>query len=215
MKGTQMYEIYINETKVLLKPSADLTGKEQSDSKNLVIRYYGKPAHILGFVDMFEKTKRIKSLILHHSDFKKLKTDFLSLFTVVKACGGLVLGDEGKYLFIYRRGSWDLPKGKMESGETKKQTAVREVEEETAVKIDELTGKLCKTNHTYKCRSGRRCIKKSYWYLMRAKQNTLKPQREEDIEKAEWLTLEEFKKKKKVYRSIRKVIEVYEQKYLK
>ena len=32
----------------------------------------------------------------------------------VKAAGGLVMNKEGKLLFIYRKGIWDLPKGKVD-----------------------------------------------------------------------------------------------------
>mgnify|MGYP003148665844 FL=1 len=34
----------------------------------------------------------------------------------VKAGGGLVINKEGKLLFIFRKGIWDLPKGKMDFG---------------------------------------------------------------------------------------------------
>ena len=37
-------------------------------------------------------------------------------------------------VFIFRRGKWDLPKGKSDIGETNKQTALREVIEETGIK---------------------------------------------------------------------------------
>ena len=36
-----------------------------------------------------------------------------------------------KLLMIFRRGKWDLPKGKLDKGETFERCAVREIEEET------------------------------------------------------------------------------------
>jgi len=50
------------------------------------------------------------------------------VFKTVPAGGGLVLNDKEQILFIFRRGSWDLPKGKIDSGETKKEAAIREVD---------------------------------------------------------------------------------------
>lgn len=57
---------------------------------------------------------------------------------------GVVLVEHGRVLLVKRRwdpraGSWCLPAGFMEAGETPEQTAVRELEEETGV-IAQLTG---------------------------------------------------------------------------
>ena len=50
-------------------------------------------------------------------------------FKLILAAGGLVKKQQD-YLFIYRNGKWDLPKGKLENNETFSQCALREVEEE-------------------------------------------------------------------------------------
>ena len=57
---------------------------------------------------------------------------------------GVVLVENGRVLLVKRRwdpraGSWCLPAGFMEAGETPEQTALRELEEETGV-IAQLTG---------------------------------------------------------------------------
>ncbi len=57
----------------------------------------------------------------------------------VRAAGGIVMMNEecgmrNKMLLIRRNGRWDLPKGKVEPGETLLQAAFREVEEETGIK---------------------------------------------------------------------------------
>ncbi len=53
----------------------------------------------------------------------------------VISSGGVVLNHEGQVLILRRKqeGTWVLPKGKMEPGETLTQTALREVQEETGL----------------------------------------------------------------------------------
>ncbi len=56
---------------------------------------------------------------------------------------------KGEVLFMFRRGKWDLPKGKLDPGETLEACALREVEEETGVGQLELKNFLLVTEHTY------------------------------------------------------------------
>ena len=49
----------------------------------------------------------------------------------------------------------------MDLGEKKKETALREVEEETGVKNLKLGSKICVTKHTYRNKKGSRLIKKN------------------------------------------------------
>ena len=51
----------------------------------------------------------------------------------ILAAGGLVTNAQGEILWIFRRGFWDLPKGKLDDGETIQSCAIREVEEETGI----------------------------------------------------------------------------------
>ena len=57
---------------------------------------------------------------------------FLPVFTQIPAAGGVVIRNE-KILFIFRNGKWDLPKGKIDNGETAKEAAIREVAEECGI----------------------------------------------------------------------------------
>ncbi|RCH56128.1 NUDIX hydrolase [Mucilaginibacter hurinus] len=105
---------------------------------------------------------------------------------VIEAAGGLVKNDEGNYLFIYRNDKWDLPKGKLEDGETKKTGAVREVEEECGITVNALQKKICKTYHVYTIK-GTPVLKKTHWYAMKHKgHEKLKPQKEEGITDVRW-----------------------------
>lgn len=102
------------------------------------------------------------------------------------AAGGLVTNDQGDLLMIYRRGKWDLPKGKQDDGESIAACAVREVEEETGLKQVILGDSLGITLHTYE-QDGVEIEKETHWFKMFAPgAQQLVPQTEEDIEKIEW-----------------------------
>lgn len=91
---------------------------------------------------------------------------------------------------IYRMKKWDLPKGKKESGEKHRQTAVREVEEECGVKV-KIGKKLCTTWHTYTM--NKRAMLKTRWYVMDLTDDSkIKPSLEEDIEEIRWMTQKKF-----------------------
>ena len=111
--------------------------------------------------------------------------------TQIIAAGGLVTNPQGEILWIYRRGFWDLPKGKLDEGETIQTCAVREVQEETGLKNIQLLGMLCFTNHTYFDKYlNEEVVKRTYWFHMSIP--TLQdgiPQTTEDIEKIEWHSL--------------------------
>ena len=54
-----------------------------------------------------------------------------------KSCGAVILNKKGQILLIkHNEGHWSFPKGHMEEGETEKQTALREIWEETGLKVD-------------------------------------------------------------------------------
>ncbi len=110
---------------------------------------------------------------------------FTSLFKVVKAAGGVVFkGDQ--MLLMFRRKVWDLPKGKLDDGESSRQGAAREVQEETGVRVC-IEEKICTTWHTYSM-NGNRILKRTKWYKMSLlDESRMAPQEDEDIEKLAWL----------------------------
>ena len=117
--------------------------------------------------------------------------------TKILAGGGLVLNEKGGLLMIYRRGKWDLPKGKLDEGETIEDCAVREVLEETGLLNVELGELIGITYHEYFDRHlQEEVIKESYWFAMRAKSDQLLvPQTEEDITEIKWVSDDELKLK--------------------
>jgi ADP-ribose pyrophosphatase YjhB (NUDIX family) len=134
---------------------------------------------------------------------------WVNLFTLSVAAGGVVRDVGNRILVIFRRGKWDLPKGKLDADESPGDAAVREVSEECGIGELELGALLHTTFHTY-TEKKKRILKKTYWYAMVTK-DTRKPvpQEDEDIEAAEWMTEEQVRSEffANTYRSVREVLE--------
>lgn len=105
------------------------------------------------------------------------------------AGGGLVQNEKGELLMIYRRGKWDLPKGKLDEGETIEVCALREVMEETGL-VDVEMGRLIEVSyHEYFDEYLKQdVLKETHWFAMTANSNeALIPQTEEDITEIKWV----------------------------
>ena len=205
-----MYKIYINEKPLILVDSISVQDGWHSQKKTLVVQYLNKTKQILQYIDMLSKSSKVDKVILHHVDKKALKKDFLSLVTVIEAGGGLVFNDKGQLLVIFRRGSWDLPKGKIEKNEHKRLGAMREVMEETGVGNVQIESKTGKTYHLFK-HKGKRALKLTHWYKMSTNHDDkLVPQIEEDIEQVEWVDPKKFLKEySPMYNNISDIVKIY------
>ncbi|GAB3567997.1 hypothetical protein GCM10027578_19830 [Spirosoma luteolum] len=145
------------------------------------------PATVDKLLALLQKAKagRLLSITLGCRDKGDCETAFKKNFKVIKAAGGVVNKDE-KVLMMFRRGVWDLPKGKLDDGESSRQGAAREVEEETGVRVY-VGDRICTTWHTYSL-NGSRILKRTKWYQMRVINDAnMAPQAEEGIEKLAWL----------------------------
>ena len=134
-----------------------------------------------------DKIKKILILV----DYKSKSEAYLkSKFEIIKAGGGIVKKDD-KILMIFRKGKWDLPKGKLEKGETKIDGSLREVEEETGVKV-KLREKIGATWHTY-LQNEKYVLKRTYWYAMECDDDSnMKPQKSEGIDDVRWMSKSEI-----------------------
>ncbi len=131
--------------------------------------------------------EKVHAGVFFHQNLEELKKTFFKKFELIQAAGGLVQNDKDEILLIFRRGKWDLPKGKLDEDETLEQCAIREVEEETGLKNIELLSPLIVTYHTYH-QGTSFVLKESYWYKMKVNgQQQLIPQTIEDIEKVIWV----------------------------
>ena len=112
--------------------------------------------------------------------------------TKLIAAGGIITNENDEILMIFRRGKWDLPKGKLDEGESIEECAVREVREETGLNEVTITGFIGITYHDYfEPRINDDVHKESHWYAMAAAPGQkLVPQTEEDIADIEWVRKE-------------------------
>lgn len=146
--------------------------------------------------------------ILFTTSIEKSKKLLWKHFTLIQAAGGLIENEKKEILMIFRRGKWDLPKGKLDEGETLEACAVREVKEETGLTNVQLKKCIATTFHTY-TEFGRHILKESHWYRMKAASSEpLKPQTEEDIQHIEWVKPAALNEKlKNTFPSIKDVME--------
>ncbi|MFC4687439.1 NUDIX hydrolase [Epilithonimonas pallida] len=178
-----MYKVFINEKKLIL------SSEPQNSPKTL--NYDG--THSFDFaIDLLENTAS-QGLNIYHNDIDQLWADFGNYFKKIDAAGGIVMNLEHKILFIHRLGKWDLPKGKIEPGESREVAAVREVEEECGIFDLQLKDFINSTYHIYTDRDGKKILKTTYWFEMfYAGTETPIPQIEEGINEVGWKNEEEI-----------------------
>jgi 8-oxo-dGTP pyrophosphatase MutT (NUDIX family) len=139
---------------------------------------------------------------------------FQSLFISVPAAGGIVR-KKNTILFIFRNGKWDLPKGKIDRGESAQQAALREVEEECGISGHTIVKKLSSTFHIYKSpykkTFGKWIFKETFWYEMNyTGEENGTPELNEGITRVEW-----FEKNKlatvleNTYENLKEIISIY------
>jgi len=194
-----MYKVFVNRLIINLTSDKEFL----NDSKT----------YLLSSISIKEIIKKLKihdEVFLYYPDKKKLLKEFKEKLVTIKASGGIVTNKKNQILFIYRKGKWDLPKGKMEKNESKKESALREVIEETGVKKLKIINFFSTTFHLIKVKR-EYFLKETHWYTMKTKYDgKLKPQKSEGIISAKWKTFDEaLEIKKKTFRNIAIILTKY------
>ena len=172
-----MYKVFVNEKKLSLTQLPELNVKH--------IKFDGN--HSLEMAVDFLENTALDSVNIYGEKIEEIWEKFKSLFREIEASGGIVYNQKNEILFIHRIGKWDLPKGKLEKGESIEENAVREVEEETGLKDLILDQFINQTYHVYTERNGEKILKKTNWFKMFYNGNEIPiPQVEEGIKEVSW-----------------------------
>lgn len=173
-----MIPIFVNDKPIVLTTKVC----KETDFKNYLL----DTVNITNVIKTLNETS-LKSVRLIGNNKNDLLKQFLKKLPNVIAGGGKVRNADKNILFIYRNRKWDLPKGKVENGETLAKTAIREVEEETGVTGLTITKPLETTYHIFR-RNGDYKIKITYWFEMKTMfDGEMYPQENEGITKVKWL----------------------------
>jgi 8-oxo-dGTP pyrophosphatase MutT (NUDIX family) len=114
---------------------------------------------------------------------------------MLHSSGGVVVCGEGPDLRVAimrsRYGTWVLPKGRIESGETPEETARREVGEETGIEVGETASPLGRTEHESE-QGGKRVRKQVDWFMFRVSAaSKLTPNPEEGALDCGWFSVQQ------------------------
>lgn len=180
-----MYKVFVNELPLIL------TNKISETANGDYFLLNGNA--IQEAIDALRK-KKLKEAYIYHPNHEEILKKFTNKIPLEVAAGGVVTNKKGKVLFIYRNDKWDLPKGKLDKGETIEECALREVEEETGVKKLKIENFLRTTYHVFK-RNGTYKLKEVHWYAMKTSyKGKLKGQKSEGIERVKWKGPEKIQK---------------------
>ncbi|WP_349317222.1 NUDIX hydrolase [Chitinophaga sp. MM2321] len=195
--------IYLNERPLIISEN---TGSVPPEITAIAKIYTNPDAEkIEKILQKLEEGKK-EAVVFITADVKQLFKKISLHFTVLVAAGGLITNPAGEILIMFRRGKWDLPKGKQDPGEDLETCAVREVAEETGLHNITLQHKITETFHYYPLKN-KKVLKHTYWYRMQFTGNELTiPQIEEDIQDIQWIKPENADKYLKYsYENIREV----------
>lgn len=186
-----MYKVFINDTPLILASEDE---EVNLDSTHKTIGFKGKKK-LEKLIYAIRDSKKHPAVFVRHYDLDDLFYALKRITKSVPAAGGVVWNEYAQVLFIFRKGKWDLPKGKLDKGEHPREASIREVQEECGLEQVELTEFAGSTYHIYK-QGGELCLKKTYWYHMKSISAVeLVPQLEEDITAVEWVSVGDIPEK--------------------
>ena len=179
-----MYKVFFNRTELLIVEKGQLNNLKFSYENRIVLE---EESFKTDFTSWLKSNEEVSKIIICKNE-NDYWTEFKKQFLFIEAAGGLVRNENKELLTIFRNGVWDLPKGKVEKGELIEEAAVREVEEETGVKIHKhYADSIQKVYHVYSLKK-KLVLKETSWFIMSAKSMILIPQREEGITKVCWMS---------------------------
>ncbi len=178
-----MYKVFFNDRTIYLDDELPDMSKIQKD----YVCAFENITDLKPQIKQFLEPEGKGDLYIFHDDKDSLFHTFSGCFRWIDAAGGLVRNRQGEWLVIFRRGRWDLPKGKAEKGESPEETALREVSEESSLHGLKITGFLHSTYHVYSM-DDRFALKKTSWYEMQyGGKDKPVPLESESISRIKWV----------------------------
>lgn len=187
-----MYKVFFNDRKIII----DSHGNAPIVNETAISENLNSVEDIKNWFLDFAANQTDSAILLHPSPELFWKEMFLPVFTQIPAAGGVVIRNE-KLLFIFRNEKWDLPKGKIDEGETAKEAAIREVAEECGIKDHQIVKELPSTFHIYqspyKKTLGQWILKETFWFEMEypGSENGT-PETSENITEIRWFAKNEL-----------------------
>ena len=179
-------KIYFNDKPLVLTTDCEAFINENPAASNYTLFHSASIKNFKQAQQQLE-TPGSSGCIIEDDSETILSESLNDMYQLVIAAGGAVFNEQGALLLIFRKGKWDLPKGKLDEGETIETCAVREVIEETGLKTITLNKKIGNTYHIYLEKNAYK-LKRSDWYNMTGTSaEKLKPQKEESIMEARWV----------------------------
>ena len=184
-------KLYFAAHPVFLCTNLDEIIEEQSSHEDAIFLKDLSAQSISTCWELLDKPGDYPCFILHH-DIEKLLEKVVGSAVTIEAGGGVVFNEADEVLLIFRRGKWDLPKGKLDPGESVIDCALREVMEETGLKNLTLLEKIGSSSYCYK-ENEQLVLKQVQWFKMKTSDShSLTPQIEEDITELKWVGLQEL-----------------------
>jgi len=188
-----MYKVFFNDSTI------QLSSEVKKSSNNNIVRVVENGCYdfVNQIIYEIESGHKVSDFLILDQDVNEFWDQFRNHFTEIPAAGGLVQNNEGSFLFIRRLGVWDLPKGKIEKGETSENAAIREVEEECGLSGLKIVRQLDSTFHIYRSpylsAPKNLVLKETKWFLMNYSGNEIPvPQLDEDIVEVRWVPVSEL-----------------------
>lgn len=179
-----MYKVFVNDCPIIL------TDNKINAIKFMLVHFESIQVDEI-VAQIFQN--KLPGITLFCENLEESWIKFQSCFKSQKAAGGKVLNANNEVLFIFRFNKWDLPKGKLDKGESISECAIREVEEECGITNLQIIKPLETTYHMYQ-EKGNTILKTTYWFLMHTDfVGELTPQSEEGIEQVVFKNVAEVK----------------------
>ena len=184
---SQIYKVFFKNISFEIKPFSKI------DSKLSCIIFFDSFNEFISSVHdvLINNESCQKRLVLKSHN---VQNDWVSLinnlrkFECIIAAGGIVENNSKEWLFIFRNGVWDLPKGKVEKNEKLEVAAEREISEECGLSEMRLGSFIATTHHMYYENEVIK-LKETHWFLFYSNQlKNLKPQLEEGITNLKWIS---------------------------